>query len=336
MNEKKFKQYFATVLVVLLIFFLLYAVYKFVNGFFGALLLYVVLFPFYNFLINRNWNKKVAAGIVIFVALFVITIPLILVLGLVGNEIFQIFKDPNVIENTSTLISGNLATIFPAVSEAVLAEKFTEFSESVGTVITSLFFNIVASTGTVILNIAIAFFLFYFMLIQGPLYAKLRKIIPFNDAHSRELVEKLKDISKSTVIVGGIIALIQGGLLTIAFLLFGIKGAFLWGFVTAIVSFLPVIGPPVVWIPAVAIQFFQGNYWVGVGLLIFGLFLSNIDNFLRPYLGNSIGKVHPLTTLLGMFVGIPLFGLIGIFVGPLLIAFLILVLKFYKEEYIEL
>ena len=331
MNEKKFKQYFATGIVILLVLFLLYTVYKFVNGFFGALLLYVVLFPFYNFMIKRNIHKKLSAGIVIFIALFVIIIPLLLVLGIVGNEIFQIFKDPDLIETTSSLISRNIAKVLPALSKEVLSDKLIELGDSVA----PLFLNIATSTGTFIINIIIAFFLFYFMLIQGPLYNKIRKIIPFNEKNSLELIDKLKNISRSTVLVGGIIALIQGGLLTTSFLIFGIKGAFLWGFVAAILSFLPIIGPPVIWIPASIIQFFQGNYWAGGGILVFGLVLSNVDNFIRPYLGKSIAKIHPLVTLIGIFIGIPLFGLIGIFVGPLLIAFSVLVLKMYKEEYID-
>lgn len=334
MKEKRFQQYFATIIVISLVLFLLYTVYKFVNGVFGALLLYVVLFPFYNFMIKRNINKKLSAGIVIFTALFVIIIPLLLVLGLVGNEIFQNLKNPDLIKNTSSLISGNIAKILPGLSEKFLAETLTNLSQLLGDSAAPLFLNMVTSSGTFIVNIIIAFFLLYFMLIQGPLYNKIRKIIPFNKKNSRELVDKLKDISRSTVLVGGIIALIQGGLLTIAFLIFGIKGAFLWGFVAAILSFLPIIGPPIIWIPASIIQFFQGDYWAGGGVIVFGLVLSNVDNFIRPYLGETIAKIHPLITLIGVFIGITLFGLIGIFAGPLLVALAVLVLKSYKEEYI--
>lgn len=257
MKERRFKQYFATVVVILLVLFLLYTVYKFVNGFFGALLLYVVLFPAYNFMIKKNINKILSAGIVIFIALFVIIIPLLLVLGLVGNEIFQIFRNPDLIENTSNLISRNIAEILPGLSKEILSEELTNLGSSIA----SLFLNIATHTGTFIINLVIAFFLLYYMLIEGPLYNKIRKIIPFNEKNSHKLVNKLKDVSRSTVLVGGIIALIQGGLITITFLIFGIKGAFLWGFVAAILSFLPIIGPPVIWIPASIIQFFQGDYW---------------------------------------------------------------------------
>jgi predicted PurR-regulated permease PerM len=173
------------------------------------------------------------------------------------------------------------------------------------------------------------------MLMQKSLFKKIQKIIPFNKKHSKELVEKLKDISFSTLFVGGIIALIQGGLITTAFLIFGIPGPFLWGFITAILSFLPIIGPSIIWIPASIIQFSQGDYWIGGGVLIFGVVLSNIDNFIRPYLGKSIGKIKPLATFIGIFIGLPLFGFMGIFAGPLLIAFSILVLKMFKKEYID-
>ena len=118
-----------------------------------------------------------------------------------------------------------------------------------------------------------------------------------------------------------------------SFLIFGIQGAFLWGFVTAILSFFPVIGPPFVWIPAAVIQFFQGDYRAGGGILIFGLILSNIDNLIRPYLAEKISKIHPLVSLVGIFVGVLSFGVMGIFIGPLLLALTILILRMFEEEY---
>ncbi|MFP4403454.1 MAG: AI-2E family transporter [Candidatus Woesearchaeota archaeon] len=331
MKEKKFNQYFATLIVILSISFLLYTVIKFANGFFGALLLYVLFFPFYNFMIKKNINKKLSAGFVIFIAFLVIIIPLLLVLALIGNEVAQIFKNPSLIEDIINLENINITKFLPSFNTEVLAEKLT----NLGTSIMPLFVNLFSNIGSVIINIVIAFFLLYFMLIQGPLFDKIKKIIPFNEKNRQELVVKLKEISRSTVLVGGIIALIQGGLIAISFLIFGINGAFVWGFIAAILSFLPMIGPPVIWIPVAIFQLIQGDYFSGVGILIFGLVSINVDDFIRPYLGKSIAKIHPLVTLIGIFVGIPLFGLIGVFVGPLLIAFSVLVLKSYQEEYIN-
>jgi len=146
-------------------------------------------------------------------------------------------------------------------------------------------------------------------------------------AHSKKLI--------ILAVVSGIIAVIQGGLITIAFLIFGIKGAFFWGFVSAVLSFFPIIGPIIVWVPASIIEFASNNVKAGVGILIFGIIISSIDNFIRPFLQKKIGRMHPLTTLIGIFIGVPLLGLIGIIIGPLIISYAILTLKMFKEEYID-
>jgi predicted PurR-regulated permease PerM len=329
MNKEKFKFYFATAIVLILLVFLLYTIYTFANGFFGGLLLYVILLPLYNLMIKKEWNKKFSAGMVVFIGLFVIIIPLLFLLGVVGNELFSVFQDPNIISKTSETISKAITKILPGLNKEVIAQQLSGF----GDLTSSLFLNIATNIGNFIINLVLALFLLFFMLIQGPIYDKIKEILPFNKKNSNELVNKLKDISHSTLFVGIIIALIQGGLLTISFLIFGIKGAFLWGFVTAIASFLPLIGPGLIWIPASIIQFFQGNYLAGGGVIIFGLILGSIDNLIRPYLSKKISRIHPLVTFIGVFVGVLFFGVIGIFVGPLLLALTILILRMFKEEY---
>lgn len=329
MNKEKSKYNFALLIVLLLIAFLLYTIYIFINGFFGGLLLYIVLFPLYNFMIKKGISKKVSAWIIILLGLFVILLPLFILLGLVGYEIFSLFQDPNLISDLSSIASKSIIRILPSLNQEFLNSQIIKFGGSAS----SLFLNIASNIGFFFISLFIAFFLLYFMLIYSPIYNKIREVIPFNNKNSKELTDKLKDIAYSTVFVGAIIALIQGGLLTIAFLIFGIKGAYLWGFIAAFLSFLPFIGPPLVWIPAVIIQALQGNYVAAGGVLVFGLVLSNIDNLLRPYFGEKISRIHPLETLIGVFIGVYLFGLIGIFVGPLLLALTVLVLKMFKEEY---
>ncbi|MBD3252494.1 AI-2E family transporter [Candidatus Pacearchaeota archaeon] len=331
MKEKKFRQYSAIILVIILSLFLLYVVYKFSNGFFGALLLYVILLPVYKFLVNKKINKKIAATITVLISFFVIIIPLLFVLFIIGNQIFNFLRNPLLIESMIISSSEFLTRVSPHLNEVFLSRQINSLTNSAA----SLFLDIATNVGVFIINLFIALFLLYFMLVKSPLLDKVQKFIPFNKKNTKKLIKNLKDISYGTVLVGGIIAIVQGGLLTIAFLIFDIKGAFLWGFIAAILSFLPIIGPPIIWVPASLIQFFQRDYIAGTGILILGIFLSNIDNLIRPYLGDKISRIHPLITLIGIFVGVPVFGLIGIFVGPLLISYSLLIIRMFREEYIK-
>jgi predicted PurR-regulated permease PerM len=72
----------------------------------------------------------------------------------------------------------------------------------------------------------------------------------------------------------------------------------------------------------------------GITLIIAGIFFGNADNFIRGPLTRRFGKLHPLVAIVGLFIGVPTFGLVGIVVGPLLLSYFLLMLRFFKEEYV--
>ncbi|MBU2615942.1 MAG: AI-2E family transporter, partial [Nanoarchaeota archaeon] len=258
-----------------------------------------------------------------------IIVPLLAILGIVGTQLFGLIQNKELLVNISSAVSDTISGIFPSLGNSIIHDQLV----NLGGFTSSLFLNTVVNVGNFLINLSIALFILYYLIIQEDLFFKLKKILPFNEKHAQEIVNNLKNVSYSVVFVSGIIAVVQGSLLALTFLIFGINNAFLWGFVAAVLSFLPIVGPPIVWLPAAAIQFFQGNYKIALGVFISGLIISNIDNFLRPVLGRKISNVHPLTTILGIFIGIMFFGMIGIFVGPLLVSLSVLVLRMFKEEY---
>jgi predicted PurR-regulated permease PerM len=132
------------------------------------------------------------------------------------------------------------------------------------------------------------------------------------------------------------VALIQGVVGGIGFLIFGLEGYVLWGFVMALLSLFPVIGAFLVWVPASIILLISNKIWQGIGLFLYGaIIISYIDNISRMKVFASIGKIHPLITLFGILIGLPYFGIIGIIMGPLLVALFLALLKIFKKEYID-
>jgi predicted PurR-regulated permease PerM len=117
--------------------------------------------------------------------------------------------------------------------------------------------------------------------------------------------------------------------------LLGVEGAFLWGFVAVFLSFLPAVGATLIWIPAVIIQLIQQDYFIAVGILVGGIILSSVDNLLRPAIQNKVGSIHPLESIIGVIIGLNLFGLLGIVIGPLLISYVVLMAKMFNEEYLS-
>jgi predicted PurR-regulated permease PerM len=132
-----------------------------------------------------------------------------------------------------------------------------------------------------------------------------------------------------------LIALLQGIAGLILYLILGIKEPLLWFALTAFTSILPLVGSSLAYVPLAIIQFASGDPTRGIIVLVYGLgVIVTMDNVFRLWLQRRIGNVHPLITLFGVFVGVPLFGFIGLIFGPLLISIFILLMRIYRVEFI--
>ncbi len=336
MENKKFNLYFAIAIVVFLVVLLIMAASDFIAGFIGAIIMYIFFSPVHDFLVRKKVNKTLAAVIVLLFSLLVILLPFIILSVLIAMNVSNLIglwqQNPQIISDILSSIDALVAKILPSFN--LFSFLQTHISEILGFT-KGLAGRVVSGAGVFIVNVLIMYSAFYFMLVQKEDFKKMKNLIPFSSKNSDILIKKFKEMTYAAVLVSGIIAILQGTILGIAFLIFGIKSWLLWGFVAAVLAFIPFIGQLLVWIPAVIIMLAYGNYTAAVGILIAGIILSNIDNVIRPYLQSKMGDMHPLVTLLGVFIGIPLFGIIGIILGPLIISYAFLTLKMLREEYLK-
>jgi predicted PurR-regulated permease PerM len=132
-----------------------------------------------------------------------------------------------------------------------------------------------------------------------------------------------------------LIALIQGVVGLVGYLLIGIKEPFLWFVATCISAMLPIIGAALVYVPLSVMLFVQGATGKGIAMTLWGFILIGlVDNLFRFMLNKKLGDIHPLVTVFGVIAGIQLFGFIGIVFGPLLISMFILLLRIYSTEFL--
>lgn len=330
MDELKIRRITAMVIIIILSIFLFIALMPYIKPLFGALIMYTLFRPMYKQLRKWNVNQKVSAGIVIITSILVIIIPLSLVGTLALSEVTTLAKQTDKIDG---LISG-----FKEITglEFELSQVFTAAISQFVNFLKGQIPTILSSVSLLLISLVIMYFVMYYLLINtGKSTKVLLEYIPFNRKNSRRLIAELKAVTKSTVVGMGIIALIQGALVTIAFIVTGIPGAVFWGMMSAILSFLPILGAPLVWVPAGIILLLEQQYLFGIALLLFGfLIISNVDNILRPIITRKMANLHPLITLIGAFIGIPIFGILGIIIGPLLLSYFFLLIKMFKEEYL--
>ena len=142
-------------------------------------------------------------------------------------------------------------------------------------------------------------------------------------------------MTTSTVIGTGLVAVIQGALVAVAFLAAGISNAVFWGVVTVVFSILPVVGSGLVWAPGVLLLALDHRYLAAILLAAWGiLVVGNVEYIIRPMVFRRWANIHPLITLIGALAGVPYFGILGLLIGPLALSYFFELIRMYRDEYL--
>jgi predicted PurR-regulated permease PerM len=309
--------------------FLVYALSSLITSILGAVVLFTIFRPAYLSLVEkRHWNKSLVALMIIFTSLIVIIIPLMSLSIMVVSKIGGINRNSFDLQGWITKIDDYAGYNF---NQPHFAENTMQ---KLGTFATDLFPSILSHAASILITLLVMYFLLYFMLVQiREFEAALLKYAPFREQHALKFAVALRNSTYSNVLGQGIIAVTQGFLLANGFWIFGLPDPVFWGVIGAFISFLPVVGAPTLCIPASIILFAQGHTVKGILLLAYGLlFIGNVDNFLRMIINKRVANTHPLISIIGVFIGIPLFGIVGLVFGPLLLSYFLLLLEIYETN----
>ena len=180
-------------------------------------------------------------------------------------------------------------------------------------------------------------FILYYMLYNGSDMEKfLIRVMPLKSQNTAMLATETKKMVKANALGIPLISIIQGATATLGYFLFGVKEWALWGFLTGIFAFFPVVGTMIVWVPLVIYTYATGESWQATALLFYSVIVTgNVDYIARITLLRRMGNVHPVITILGVIVGLGLFGFIGLIFGPLLVSYVIVLFKIYMNEFVE-
>ncbi|WP_129716843.1 AI-2E family transporter [Pedobacter sp. SYP-B3415] len=303
------------------------------QGIFGSILatlvMYTVLRPGYVYLAEkRGWNRSVAAILMIFISVVVIVLPFYALSSMVIEKIAELNNNvgyfKKVLDKVKHLVPVN-STVQNFIEDGL---------RKAGTWVTGLFPSLITGAFNIILGLLIMYFLLYFMLIERERFeAALIKYAPMREQNALLFGQEMRNTTYANVVGQGFIALVQGSLVSLAFYVLGYKDPLFWGVVTTFISFVPVLGPPVIFVPAALLQMANGNNFAAWAMLIFGfVVVINIDNVLRFIIAKRVGNIHPIITVIGVIIGIPLFGILGLVFGPLLLSYFILLVRIYETS----
>lgn len=330
--NNRIKQVMLLLLLLLLVFISLQELYVFLPGLLGALTMYIICRgSYFQLVYHRKWRKGWAAGLFMLAIVIALSLLIYITVILLEKQVRPFFKDPAASLSKAKIAIASVQndTGVTFISEENLAEIQNRIS--------SMIPGLLNDTVNLFLNLVILLFVLYYMLVHGKeIESFLARIIPLKKTNIDVLAMETKRIVKVSALGIPVISLIQGVVATIGYILFGVDEFILWGFFTGVFAFFPIVGTMIIWVPLVIYMYASGDTWNAVGLGLYSVIVTgNVDYLARITLLKQLGDVHPMVTVLGVMVGLGLFGFIGLIFGPLLVNYIILLFRIYMNEFIE-
>lgn len=174
----------------------------------------------------------------------------------------------------------------------------------------------------VIVQTLFIFFTMYYLFRDGKrMRSALNQALPLRGRTTNLIFERIREVINASVYGVFVIAAIQGALGGLAFWVIGLPAAIVWAIVMAFFSLIPMLGAFVVWVPAAIYLAASGSYGAAIGLTIWGtVVIGLVDNFLRPKLVGERAKLHELFIFFAVLGGLQVFGIVGLFLGPVVLA----------------
>ena len=232
---------------------------------------------------------------------------------------------------------------FPALARYVpsqeqLLQQVATAVKATGAYLVSFASRMTATTAAFLLNLFVMLYAMFFFFRDGhKILERIFYYLPLSDEDESRMLTQFASITRATVKGTLVIGVIQGGLGGIAFWVAGIEGAALWGTIMTILSIVPGIGAPLVWVPFVIFLYVNSQYLTATLLLVWcGAVVTTIDNFLRPVLVGRDSEMPDLLILIGTLGGLFLFGPIGFIVGPIVCGLFLTVWDIYGTTFREI
>ena len=330
------EQYWKYSLIVIILFMgiiIFRQITPFLGGLLGALTIYILVRGQMRYLVEkRKLKRSLSALLITAETIFVFLIPLGLTVWMVVNKLQDINLDP---QTYIAPIQQVAEFIKEKTGYDVLGKDTLTFIVSILPRIGQI---IMESISSLAINLFVMIFVLYFMLIGGKkMEAYVNDILPFNETNTQEVIHEINMIVRSNAIGIPLLAIIQGGVATIGYLLFGAPNILLLGFLTCFATIIPMVGTALVWFAVAAYLAISGDWFNAIGIAAYGaIVVSQSDNLIRFILQKKMADTHPLITIFGVVIGLPLFGFMGVIFGPLLLALFFLFVDMFKKEYLDL
>lgn len=329
-SEVKIKQIFLLLLIIILGGLICFNLAMFIPSILGAITLYIISRKYNLYLQEvKKWKPWVASTVIILATLIVLILPIYLIGDLLveklGNASAYMSKFNAFIDKIHDFI-------YEKVQIDILSkENVDKLKATAGRFSTTA----LSSTFNTLTVVASMYFILYFMLDRPRLFERLVKgSAPLKKANVNLLGEKIRKMVIANAIGIPVVAIGQGIIALIGYLIFGAPSAVLLFALTAVASMIPIVGAAIVYVPVCIFMIAEGNTGAGLGLAAYCVVVVGLtDNLLRFTLLKKLEDIHPLNTVFGIILGLNIFGFMGLIFGPILVSITILLIQVYRDEF---
>jgi len=336
MDDEFFRRVVSSIILAILIVISFFILKPILMSIVIGIILAVVFASTYDWTLKIIKLRNISAGIICILLLLLIVLPFWFLTPIFIEQSFRVYLISQQIDFITPL-----KTIFPSLFAS------EEFSAEVGSVIfsfvTKVTNSIVNSFSKIILNFPILFlqllvvFATFFFVLRDKekIMSYIKTLMPFSKDVENKLINSSREITISVIYGQIVVGIIQGLIVGIGFFIFNVPNPLFLTLIAVLAGMFPIIGTAIVWVPVIIYLFIAGNIFPAVGVAAFGIVSSGIDNILKPIIVSRRTRMHPLLTLMGMIGGLLLFGIFGIILGPLVLAYVLILLEVYRDRPIK-
>lgn len=333
MADEYFKKISTTIILVVLIVLSYFLLKPLLMSIIVGILLAFIFNPLYNWINKYLKMKNLTAFLLCLVLIVVIVLPLWYITPIIINQSIKFY-----IASQQMDFVKPLSTIFPSLFES---EAFSnEVASAIRTFITKTTNSMMNSLSSVLLNFAkvflqllVMFFTFFFVLRDKEVLLEyIKSLIPFSKDVEKKLFKSTRDITLSVLYGQIILGIVQGIVAGIGFFIFKVPNALLLTALAALAGIFPIVGTAIVWVPVAIYFLIAGNSLAAFGIVVFGLISTILETMLKPMFVSRMTQMNSSIVLISMIGGLFLFGILGLILGPLIIAYLLIILEVYRDK----
>ncbi|GIW76054.1 MAG: AI-2E family transporter [Phycisphaerae bacterium] len=315
----------------------------FINVILWAAVLAVIAYPYHIQLCHRGFKPWLSALICTIGVILVVLVPVIVILTLMAAQVPEAVKQVNALGETAKHWINPESKLYQWVDPyvdldwlqdpEVIREKTKAWLSPLTAQTASWATAAVTGVAGTLIQICFALFtLFYFLRDTGEIRSSMIDLLPLERQQSLEVFKRCREIIQASVQGVILIAAIQGVLGALGFWFLGIPSAVLWGVVMFLLSLVPALGAFLVWVPAAIFLFATGHPYKAILLMVWGgVVIGSVDNFLRPRLVGKKTGMHDLVIFFSVLGGLQVFGVLGLFIGPVVVAISLSIIEVFKQ-----